>query len=333
MNDENPLHSLLEDESGTKGTTVFSRMRGYFLAGILVTAPIGLTVYLTWIFLQFIDNKVTAVIPYNYNPFNYLPSVQLPGVDIVKSLVSLIVVIFFFILVGWFARNVLGRLIYGVSEYIVARMPVINNLYKALKQIFETIMSSQAGAFREVIMMEYPRKGVWSIGFVTGTTRGEVQHVTADETINVFVPTTPNPTSGYLLFVPKKEVHYLDMSVEEAVKLVVSAGIIVPPDPKDKKKVTKKASARSRAKAISEKKAAKKTSATKAAAKTAAKASSPKKTSTKKTSTKRATSKKAPSKAAAKKAPAKKAFAKKVGVKKAPAKKKATAKKTSTTKS
>jgi len=146
----------------------------------------------------------------------------------------------FFILVGWFARNFFGRLIIRISEYIVDRMPVISKVYSAIKQIFETIMATQSQAFREVVMMEYPRKGVWSIGFVTGVTKGEVQEHTAEETINVFVPTTPNPTSGYLLFVPKKELKYLDMSVEEGVKLVVSAGIITPGQDKKKKPKEKK---------------------------------------------------------------------------------------------
>ena len=135
-----------------------------------------------------------------------------------------------FILIGWFATNFLGRLLINVYEYVVHRMPVIRTLYGAIKQVFETIMASKSQAFREVVMLEYPRIGVWSIGFVTGFSKGEVQSTTEHETINVFVPTTPNPTSGYLLFVPKKEIKYLNMTVEEGVKLVVSAGIITPPD-------------------------------------------------------------------------------------------------------
>ncbi|MCB9988809.1 MAG: DUF502 domain-containing protein [Rhodospirillales bacterium] len=216
-------------EDGSRKTGVFARLRTYFLAGILVTAPIGITIYLTYTFLNFIDRKVTHLIP-----DQYYPHTAIPGIGVIIALV-------FFIFVGWFARNFLGRLIIRVSEYFVHKMPVIRTIYKAIKQIFETIMASQSQAFREVVMMEYPRKGVWSIGFVTGRSQGEVQRVTANETINVFVPTTPNPTSGYLLFVPKKELKYLDMTVEEAVKLVVSAGIITPPDrgvegaPEDKK--------------------------------------------------------------------------------------------------
>ncbi len=228
---ENNNNNLLEGPADGVPLKPFARLRTYFFAGILVTAPIGITVYLTWIFLSFIDSRVTALIPEQYNPFNSLPF-SLPGIDLFKALISLVVAIVFFILVGWFVRNVLGRLLYRVSEYIVHRMPVINTLYKAIKQIFETIMTSQSQAFREVVMLEYPRKGVWSLGFVTGSTEGEVQRTTAEETMSVFVPTTPNPTSGYLLFVPRKELVFMDMTVEEAAKLIVSAGIIVPPDRK-----------------------------------------------------------------------------------------------------
>lgn len=222
--------TILDEQIDGANKSIFYRVRTYFLAGVFVTAPIGITVYLTWIFLRFVDSKVTALIPEQYNPFNYLPMV-LPGTDLFKSLLSLVVVILFFVGIGWFAKNFLGRVIYDVAEYIVHRMPVINTLYKAIKQILETIMASQSQAFRDVVMLEYPRKGVWSLGFVTGSSKGEVQRATDSETISVFVPTTPNPTSGYLLFVPKKQLIYMEMSVEEAAKLIVSAGIITPPDP------------------------------------------------------------------------------------------------------
>lgn len=211
------LSDILNDHTDGHGRGLFVRLRGYFLAGILVTAPISITIYLTYIFLNFVDRTVARLLPDIYA--NY----AVPGIGIIIALV-------FFILVGWFARNFLGRLMIRIAEYIVDRMPVIRTLYGAIKQIFETIMASKSQAFRDVVMLEYPRRGVWSIGFVTGRSEGEVQRLTDSETINVFVPTTPNPTSGYLLFVPKKELHFLEMTVEEGVKLVVSAGIISPPD-------------------------------------------------------------------------------------------------------
>lgn len=225
MSDSDPQGKITTEETvEVSKITFLGRLRNYFLAGILVTAPISITIYLTYSFLMFVDSKIAHLIPPPYNPNTYLPF-SLPGL-------GLIVAIVFFIIVGWFARNFLGRLLIRVSEYVVHKMPVIRTLYGAIKQIFETVMASQSQAFREVVMLEYPRRGVYSIGFVTGKTQGEVQKATNTETINVFVPTTPNPTSGYLLFVPKDQLIYLNMSVEEGVKLVVSAGIITPPERK-----------------------------------------------------------------------------------------------------
>lgn len=212
----------MNDEDDIKpNSSVMARLRNYFLAGVLVTAPIAITLYLTYSFLSAIDGKVRHIIPFErLFPPEY-QEIAVPGLGIFFAII-------FFILVGWFARNFLGRLIIRFSEYVVHRLPVISSLYGAIKQILETVMASKSQAFREVVMLEYPRKGVWSIGFVTGTTKGEVQAATKNETLNVFVPTTPNPTSGYLLFVPKKELKFLSMTVEEGVKLVVSAGIITP---------------------------------------------------------------------------------------------------------
>lgn len=205
--------------------TLGARLRGYFLAGVLFTAPISLTLYLTYIFLKFVDNQVTPLIPDEYNPSHYLPF-SLPGL-------GLVIVIIFFILVGWFAKNFLGRLLTRIAEYIVHRLPIVSAIYKGLKQIFETVMTSQSQAFRDVVMFEFPRKGLWAIGFVTGTTQGEVQRLTKDEVVNVFYPTTPNPTSGFLMFIPKQDLIYMEMSVEEALKMIISGGILTPPDPKE----------------------------------------------------------------------------------------------------
>lgn len=225
-----PVNLLDEDFDATARGPI-SRLRGYLLAGILVTAPITLTIYLTYLFLNLVDRNVAALLPKEMYDSLY-GETTIPGI-------GLLIAVFAFIMIGWFAKNFLGRLMLRIAEYIVDRMPVIRTLYSAIKQIFETIMASQSSAFREVVMLEYPRKGVWSIGFVTGTSKGEIQAHTAQETVNVFVPTTPNPTSGYLLFVPKKELVYLEMSVEEGVKLVVSAGIITPPEQKEKEEKDK----------------------------------------------------------------------------------------------
>ncbi|MFP4098383.1 MAG: DUF502 domain-containing protein [Alphaproteobacteria bacterium] len=218
-----------EETRTTFSIGLMARLRRYLLTGILVTAPISITIYLTYIFLTFVDNKVVRLLPAEWYEAIY-PKTTIPGL-------GLIVVITTFVLIGWFATNFLGRLFIRISEYIVDQMPVIRTLHGAIKQIFETIMASQSTAFREVVMLEYPRKGLWSIGFVTGMSKGEVQSLTAQETVNVFVPTTPNPTSGYLLFVPKQELKYLSMSVEEGVKLVVSAGIIAPLEHEEQQEV------------------------------------------------------------------------------------------------
>lgn len=222
----------LDDDTSPNARGPAARLRRYFLTGVLVTAPISITIYLTYIFLTFVDSKVVHLLPKEWYEALYGGTI-IPGV-------GLLIIIAVFVMIGWFATNFLGRLVIRISEYIVDRMPVIRTLYSAIKQIFETIMASQSNAFREVVMLEYPRKGVWSIGFVTGTTQGEVQDLTEQETVNVFVPTTPNPTSGYLLFVPKTELKYLNMSVEDGVKLVVSAGIITPPEKGPLDKISKK---------------------------------------------------------------------------------------------
>ncbi len=198
------------------------RLRAYFLAGILVTAPLGITVYLAWQFLEFVDDNVRPLIPAHYYPDTYLPF-SVPGI-------GLVIVIVFLTLVGAIAAGLIGRLFIATSERILARMPVIRGVYGATKQIFETVLAQKSTAFRDVVLVEYPRLGLWSLGFITGITEGEVQELTEDEMLNVFVPTTPNPTSGYLLFVPRSEVIFLSMSVEEGIKMAVSGGIVTPPD-------------------------------------------------------------------------------------------------------
>ena len=207
-----PIDSQMDGKRGISG-----RLRGYFLAGILVTAPVAITIYLTYVFFDFIDSSVKNILPLERLPLEYQPY-ALPGAGIVAAII-------FFMVIGWFATNILGRLLIKISDYILHRM---SKLYGAIQQIVETIMASQSQAFREVVMLEYPLKGTWAIGFVTGTSEGEVQSQTEVETINVFIPTTPNPTSGFLLFVPRTQLKYLDMSVEDGIKLVVSAGIITP---------------------------------------------------------------------------------------------------------
>jgi len=202
--------------------SIRGHLRGYFFAGVLVTAPLGITFYIAWLFIKWVDTQVTALLPPLYNPETYLPF-SLPGI-------GLIIVCAALTLIGAVTAGMLGRFWFRTSERILARMPVIRSVYSAIKQIFETVLSHQSDAFREVVLFEYPRRGSWAMGFITGQTEGEVQDLTEDEVVNVFLPTTPNPTSGYLLFLPRRELVVLSMSVEEGIKMVVSGGIVTPPD-------------------------------------------------------------------------------------------------------
>ncbi len=213
------------------------RLRTNLLAGILITAPIGITFYLSWLVIGWIDSKVTPIIPEKYNPETYL-RFSIPGLGLVVAIVVLI-------LIGALTKGVIGRWWIRTLERLLARMPVIRSLYGAVKQIFETIMKQQSNAFRQVVLFEYPRRGSWALGFITGQTEGEVQSLTEDEVVNVFLPTTPNPTSGYLLFIPKKDLVLLAMTVEEGIKMVVSGGIVTPPDrrPEEQKTIRRVASA------------------------------------------------------------------------------------------
>ncbi|URK18686.1 DUF502 domain-containing protein [Thalassospira sp. GO-4] len=205
----------------------FARMRAYFLTGILVSAPLAITFGLAWWFIEFVDSKVIPLIPSHYNPETYLPAgyqdYGIPGL-------GLLVVLVFITIVGWFTTNFAGRALIKLYERILGRIPAVRSIYSAVKQILETVLANQSNAFRQAVLLEYPRRGMWAIGFITGQTKGEVQNLTEDTVINIFLPTTPNPTSGFLLFVPRRDIIILDMTVEEAIKMVMSGGIVTPPD-------------------------------------------------------------------------------------------------------
>ena len=222
MNSEKPEDSQGPGTPLVRKRTLGGRLRGYLLAGVLVTAPLGVTVLLAWWIITFIDERITPLIPAQYNPESYLPF-SLPGL-------GLVVLVIFLTLIGALTAGFLGRWVIHTGERVLNRMPVIRSIYSAVKQIFETVLAQQSNAFREAVLVEYPRRGIWAIGFITGTTKGEVQNLTEETTVNIFLPTTPNPTSGFLLFIPREDVIPLDMSVEEAVKMVISGGIVTPPD-------------------------------------------------------------------------------------------------------
>ena len=200
-----------------------ARLRAYFFAGILITAPIAITLYLAWLFINFVDSRVTPLIPAPFNPGTYLPF-AIPGLGLLIVIIALIVI-------GASTAGYFGRLLTRYVDAAVARMPVVRSIYIAVKQIMETVLTRKSNAFRQAVLVQYPRAGVWTIAFITGVTQGEVQTLTNGEMINVFVPTTPNPTSGFLLFVPRSDIIPLSMSVEDALKMVVSGGLLTPTPP------------------------------------------------------------------------------------------------------
>ena len=203
--------------------TASTRIRNYFLTGLIVCAPLAITAYLTWSFIGWVDGWVKPYLPAAYNPDNYLPF-SIPGFGLLTALV-------FITLVGFLTANLIGRTILAYGESILDRMPLIRGVYKGLKQIFQTVLAEQSTTFNRAGLIEYPRRGIWSIVFLATDTKGEVDarlHDSGTDTLSVFLPTTPNPTSGFLLFVPKEDVIVLDMTVEEAAKMVISAGLVAP---------------------------------------------------------------------------------------------------------
>ncbi|HXP30049.1 MAG TPA: DUF502 domain-containing protein [Stellaceae bacterium] len=201
---------------------LMERLRAYFIAGILVTGPIALTLYLVWLFIAFFDGLVAKILPGRYNPETYLPF-NVPGLGLVSAVVVLT-------LIGAATAGYLGRVFLRLSDRIMARMPVVRGVYSAVKQIFETVLAKQSNTFREVVLVEWPRAGMWTVAFVTARLEGEIRENAGPDAVAIYVPTTPNPTSGYLMFVPRRELITLAMSVEEGIKLVISGGIVTPPD-------------------------------------------------------------------------------------------------------
>ena len=197
-----------------------SKLKAYLFTGILVTAPVAITFYLAYKFILWVDVFVYKLLPPQYKLDSYLP-ITIPGL-------GLIVLIMFLMLVGMFAAGFLGRFFIRLGEWFVAKMPLISSVYSLLKQIFETVFSNKTQAFKKVVMLEYPRKGIWILGLVSADLEGEIEQKLPDEMVNVFIPTTPNPTSGFLIFVPKKDIIEMDMSVEEAIKFIVSGGLVEP---------------------------------------------------------------------------------------------------------
>ncbi|MBQ7303735.1 MAG: DUF502 domain-containing protein [Alphaproteobacteria bacterium] len=201
-------------------TNILLRMKAYLFTGILVTAPVTITFYMVYKLIAFIDVSVGSLISHDVQLSAYFPF-NIPGVGLLFLITILIII-------GMFTTGYIGNLFVRLGEYIVSKMPFISSVYSLLKQVFETFFSSKKQSFNQVVLLEYPRKGLWVIGFVSAQTTGEVAENFDTKMLNVFVPTTPNPTSGFLIFVPQSDVIKLDMSVEDGLKFVISCGIVTP---------------------------------------------------------------------------------------------------------
>ena len=191
--------------------SIFSKIRNNFIAGIVVLIPIGITLYLTLFIIKISGN----IIPKEINPNNYLPF-DIPGVEI---LIALIIIT----LIGWISLSFIGKKFFEIINNILKKIPILRTIYSAIGQMTETFTKSESNQ-KSVVLLEYPRKGVWAVGFATKENEGLIRNKINEDIVNVFVPTTPNPTSGFLLMVPKKDLIYLNISFEQASKFIVSAG-------------------------------------------------------------------------------------------------------------
>lgn len=204
----------------------FARLRNNFLTGVVVAAPIGITFWLIWLFITGpvarLDEMVRGLLPSQFTPTQFLE--YLPGFGLIMAMIALI-------LLGAMAKNFIGRSLIGFGERLVDSIPGVRNLYGFFKNVFEMALQQSERSFKEVALIEYPRPGLWALAFVVTRTKGEVSYKlrdTQEEMVSIFVPTTPNPTSGFLLFVPLSEVRILDMTVEDGAKLIFSAGLVTP---------------------------------------------------------------------------------------------------------
>ena len=194
-------------------------MKRYLIAGLLVWVPLGVTVMVIKLLVGMMDQTL-LLLPEHYRP-DVVLGFHVPGLGVVLSIIVVLST-------GIIVANLFGRKLVSLWESLLARIPLVRSIYAGVKQIMETVFHPSGETFRKVLLVEYPRKGIWTLGFMSGTTRGEAQAKTGVEVINVFVPTTPNPTSGFFIMVPRDEVIELDMHVDDGLKMIISAGVVVP---------------------------------------------------------------------------------------------------------
>ena len=208
------------------GIGIMPRLRNYFLTGLVIAAPLAITVYIVWWMVHWIDGWVKPLIPTRYDPEQYLPF-AIPGLGVMLAIVLIT-------LLGFFTANLLGRSLVTYGEGLLGRMPLVRTIYSGLKQMFVTMLTDKAATFNQVVLIEYPRRNLWSLACVSCRVKGELYEFLQesdkheDQVMSVYVPTTPNPTSGYLLFCKRSELIELDMSIEDAAKLVITAGLVTP---------------------------------------------------------------------------------------------------------
>ncbi|MFW5642177.1 MAG: DUF502 domain-containing protein [Roseicyclus sp.] len=216
----------------------FAGLRSSFFAGLVVIAPISVTIWLIWSLTGLIDSWVLPLIPNAYNPAVLIR--DWTGIEVNIRGIGVVTFFVFTILVGWVAKGLIGRSLILWAESLVLSIPVVRSLYSGLKQIVETVLSQGEQNFEKAALIEYPRKGIWAICFISSNAKGEIQRTTEEEVVAVFMPTTPNPTSGFLLFIPRRDLIVLDMSVEDAAKLIISAGLVYPSGEDAKKALEEK---------------------------------------------------------------------------------------------
>lgn len=204
------------------GNLIKQKIKTNFMAGLLVVVPIGLTVGVVQTVVGWIDSLLFRALPPDLQPDRLL-GFHIPGLGLVAGLLLIF-------LVGVFAANVMGRFFVSLFERLMYKIPLVKSIYILFKQMTDTTLGRDRKGFRQVVLFEYPRRGIWTIGFVTGITQGEIQRLTENRMVNVFVPTTPNPTSGFYLLLPEDDMVPLQMTVDEAFKLIISGGMVTPPD-------------------------------------------------------------------------------------------------------
>lgn len=196
-----------------------THIKNYFITGLLATIPITVTIYILKVFIGMVD-RVLNYLPVRSHPDTYLPF-HVPGLGLIATIVMIFIV-------GVLTQSLIGRKLIPIGEWVISKIPVVRNIFFAVKQLVEAIFAQNSKGFKRVVMIEFPRKDLWSVGFLTGVTKGETQDKTKQRVVNVFVPTVPNPTTGFYLLVPEKDIITLDMTVEDAFKLIMSGGIITP---------------------------------------------------------------------------------------------------------